>query len=50
MRIQADLIDFADVQMVATITGHVEDHFTKYHILFPLKTKLAQEVSTAIQE
>lgn len=27
--------------------GHVIDHFSKYHVLFPLKTKTGHEVTMA---
>jgi len=30
--------------------GHFEDHFTKFNVLFPLKTKTADEVSTLLEE
>ena len=30
--------------------GHFEDHFSKFNILFPLKTKSADEVSTMLEE
>ena len=29
---------------------HVIDHFTKYHILFPMKSKEAKEVATGLRE
>ena len=51
VRIQVDLIDFPRCPDGGyNYIRHVVHHFTKYHILFPLKTKSAQEVSTAIQE
>ena len=45
-RLQIDLIDLrklpdGDFKYI----GHTVDHFTKYHILFPLKTKEAAEVA-----
>ena len=30
--------------------GHVMDHFSKFHILFPLRTKCAVEVVAKIEE
>ena len=30
--------------------GHVMDHFSKFHILFPLKTKTADEVANLFKE
>ena len=50
-RLQVNLIDFRNCPDDRySYIGHVVDHLTKYHISFPLKTKTAQEVSTAIQE
>ena len=30
--------------------GHVMDHFSKYHVLFPLQTKSAVEVASNTEE
>ena len=30
--------------------GHFMDHFSKFHVLFPLKRKTAEEVSYVLQE
>ena len=48
---QIDLIDMrsnpdGDYQYIC----HVEDHFSKFHILFGLKTKTAVEVATLFEE
>ena len=50
-RIQIDLIDMrhssdGDFNYI----GHFEDHMTKFHILFPLRDKSANEVATMIEE
>ena len=50
-RIQIDLIDMihspdGDFNYI----GHFEDHMTKFHILFPLRDKSANEVATTIEE
>ena len=50
-RIQIDLIDMrhspdGDYNYI----GHFEDHFTKFHVLFPLKKKTATEVAMMIEE
>jgi len=50
-RIQTDLIDMrhspdAEFQYI----GHVVDHFSKFHILLPLKSKSAVEVACNIEE
>ena len=45
-RVQIDLIDFQkDPSGEFKWIGHCLDHFTKYHVLFPLKKKEAQEVA-----
>ena len=50
-RIQVDLIDLKhSPDGEYHYIGHVIDHFSKYHILFPLKTKSATEVAIMIQE
>ena len=50
-RIQIDLIDMrhspdGDFNYI----GHFADHMTKFHILFPLRDKSANEVATMIEE
>ena len=51
-RVQVDLIDnltCVTLLMGRTITCHFVDHFTKYHILFPLQDKTAESVSQCPQ-
>ena len=50
-RIQVDLIDMRhSPDGEYCYIGHVMDHFSKFHILFPLKTKSATEVAANIEE
>jgi len=50
-RVQTDLIDVRHCKDGNySYIGHFKDHFTKFNILFPLKTKSADEVSTMIEE
>ena len=50
-RVQLDLIDMRHCKDGEyEYIGHFEDHFTKFTVLFPLKTKTADEVSTMLEE
>ena len=50
-RIQIDLIDMrGQKDGNYEYIGHFMDHFTKFHILFPLRTKTAEEVTTMLRE
>lgn len=50
-RVQIDLIDMRHVpDQDKNYIGHVVDHFSKYHVLFPLGKKSASEVASAIEE
>ena len=50
-RVQVDLIDMRhSPDNEYHYIGHFMDHFSKFHVLFPLKRKTAEEVSYMIQE
>jgi len=50
-RVQVDLIDMRhSPDGEYNYTGHVMDHFSKYHVLFPLQSKSAVEVASNIEE
>ncbi|PIK39696.1 putative SCAN domain-containing protein 3-like [Apostichopus japonicus] len=50
-RVQVDLIDMRhDPDGDFKWIGHFMDHFSKYHVIFPLKQKTAQEVADKLQE
>ena len=50
-RIQIDLIDMqGSPDGEYKFIGHVADHFSKFHVLFPLKSKTAIEVAKMIEE
>lgn len=50
-RIQVDLIDLNQIpDGEYKYICHVIDHFTKYHILFPLRSKTAAEVAYGLEE
>ena len=50
-REQVDLIDMRHTpDRDYHYMGHFMDHFTKYHVLFPLKQKTADEVATLLEE
>ena len=50
-RIQVDLIDLRQApDGEYNYICHVVDHFTKFHVLYPLKTKSASEVAASLQE
>ena len=38
------------MEIITSYIGHFEDHFTKFHVLFPLKKKTATEVAMMIEE
>jgi len=51
IRVQIDLIDMRhSPDGDYCYIGHVVDHFNKFHVLFPLKSKCAVEVATNIEE
>jgi hypothetical protein len=50
-RIQVDLIDMRhNPDGEFNYIGHFMDHFSKFHILFPLRKKTAEEVSYMLEE
>ena len=50
-RVQIDLIDMRGQKDGSyEYIGHFMDHFTKYHVLFPLVTKSAEEVTRMLRE
>ena len=50
-RIQVDLIDMRNCPDTEfKYICHMMDHFSKFHVLFPLKTKSADEVATGMEE
>ena len=50
-RIQVDLIDMRhNPDCEFNYIGHFMDHFSKFHILFPLRKKTAEEVSYMLEE
>ena len=50
-RVQVDLIDMRHSPDGANnYIGHFMDHFSKFHVLFPLKQKTAEEVSCLMEE
>ena len=50
-RVQIDLIDMRhSPDGPYHYIAHFMDHFTKYHVLFPLQTKLAVEVARLLEE
>jgi transposase InsO family protein len=50
-RVQVDLIDMRhDPDGDYKWIGHFMDHFSKFHVLFPLTRKTAQEVAEKLQE
>ena len=50
-RVQVDLIDMRhSLDGEYCYIGHVVDHFSKYHVLFPLRSKSAVEVASMIEE
>jgi len=50
-RIQVDLIDMRQSpDRGYNHICHVMDHYTKFHIIYPLKTKTAQEVAFSLEE
>ena len=50
-RVQIDLIDMRhSMDGEYAYIGHFVDHFSKFNVLFPLKTKTADEVSTLLEE
>ena len=50
-RLQMDLVNMSEVKERGfSYFGHVVDHFTKFHIIFTLATKSAEEFAAAFQE
>lgn len=50
-RIQVDLIDMRhSPDKDFSYIGHFMDHFSKFHVLFPLKSKTAEEVAMMLEE
>ena len=50
-RVQVDLIDVRhSPDNEYNYIGHFMDHFSKFHVLFPLRRKTAEEVSYMLQE
>ena len=50
-RIQVDLISMEETPDDGfKYICHVEDHFSKFHVIFPLQTKTAVEVAQGLQE
>ena len=50
-RIQVDLIDMQETpDGEYKFIGHFMDHFSKFHVLFPLKSKTAVEVAKMLEE